>query len=210
MNALDISIGAGRKRSREPRMPGPKPSTLSEISDIQRRMALIRRDMHQEVQGAVKGAQLLMDWQSWVKTHPWTLLGVALVVGYVIVPRPRRTTPSLAPLAEQRAEVVAADLAQADTSQPPAPRRRSWAPFSICWHRWRREPLKTMRSTILSNGCRNDHSRRPPRQGGLPRQTVRAANPAPLRPLTGFENMADFVTNRPAAARVTAFAVGVL
>ncbi len=54
MNALDISIAAGRKRSREPRMPGPKPSTLSEISDIQAPNGAIRCDMHQEVAGAVK------------------------------------------------------------------------------------------------------------------------------------------------------------
>jgi hypothetical protein len=67
----------------------------AEISDIQRRMAQIRHEMHQEVQGAVKGAQSLTDWRSLVRSHPWLALGVAAAAGYLIVPRRRWDTPAL-------------------------------------------------------------------------------------------------------------------
>ena len=67
-------------------MPAAKPTTSMDISDIQRRMAQIRHDMHQEVQGAVKGAQSLTDWRSLVKSHPWLSISVASVVGYLLVP----------------------------------------------------------------------------------------------------------------------------
>jgi len=71
-------------------------STISaEISDIQRRMAQVRREMHQEVQGAVKGAQALTDWRALVRGHPWLALGVAAAAGYLLVPRRRRETPTV-------------------------------------------------------------------------------------------------------------------
>jgi ElaB/YqjD/DUF883 family membrane-anchored ribosome-binding protein len=65
-------------------MAALKPMTSMDISDIQRRMAEIRHDMHQEVQGAVKGAQSLTEWRSFVKSHPWLSISVASVVGYLI------------------------------------------------------------------------------------------------------------------------------
>jgi hypothetical protein len=70
-------------------MAAMKPVTPSDISEIQRRMAQIRHEMHQEVQGAVKGAQSLTDWQSMVKSHPWLAISIASAVGYLIVPRRR-------------------------------------------------------------------------------------------------------------------------
>jgi hypothetical protein len=66
------------------------------MNDIQRRMAHIRRELHEEVTGAVKGAQSLTDWRSQVKNHPWLALGTAAAVGYIIVPRRRRPeTPTI-------------------------------------------------------------------------------------------------------------------
>jgi len=61
----------------------------AEINEIQRRMAQIRRDMHADVQGAVRGAQSLTDWRSLVGSHPWAALGVAAGVGYLVVPHRR-------------------------------------------------------------------------------------------------------------------------
>ena len=46
-------------------------STPAEINEIQRRMAQIRRELHEEVREAVKGAQSLTDWRSQVRHHPW-------------------------------------------------------------------------------------------------------------------------------------------
>jgi hypothetical protein len=74
-------------------MAATKPIIATDITDIQRRMAQIRHDMHQEVQGVVKGAQSLTDWRSLVKRHPWPSLALASAVGYLIVPK-RRIEPA--------------------------------------------------------------------------------------------------------------------
>ncbi len=68
-------------------MATTKSSPAAEITDIQRRMAQIRRELHEEVREAVKGAQSLTDWRSQVKNHPWIALGTAAAVGYLIVPK---------------------------------------------------------------------------------------------------------------------------
>jgi hypothetical protein len=67
-------------------------TTPTQISDIQRRMAQIRHEMHQDVQGAVKGAHSLTDWRSLVRSHPWLALGIATAAGYLIVPKRRIQT----------------------------------------------------------------------------------------------------------------------
>jgi hypothetical protein len=69
-------------------------STTAELTDnIQRQMAEIRHELHQDVQEAVKGAQSLADWRSQVRRHAWLALGAAAAVGYLIVPR-RRHEPA--------------------------------------------------------------------------------------------------------------------
>ena len=67
-------------------MPTSNAASSVEIGELQRRMAQIRREMHEDVQGAVRGAQSLTDWRSIVGNHPWAALGVALGVGYLLVP----------------------------------------------------------------------------------------------------------------------------
>ena len=73
-----------------------KSTPTADMNDIQRRMAHLRRELHEEVSGAVKGAQSLTDWRSQVRNHPWLALGAAAAVGYIIVPRRRRPeTPTI-------------------------------------------------------------------------------------------------------------------
>jgi len=84
-------------------MAATKRVTVTDISDIQRRMAQIRHEMHQEVQGAVKGAQSLTDWQSMVKSHPWLAISIASAVGYLIVPRRRSEYPTIVNVAHPSA-----------------------------------------------------------------------------------------------------------
>src|SRR5260370_19340933 len=81
-----------RERDESVDMITERPTITEEITDIQRRMAQIRRDMHHEVQGAVRGAQSLTDWRSLLGSHPWLSLGLAAALGYLIVPR-RRSLP---------------------------------------------------------------------------------------------------------------------
>jgi len=106
-------------------MTTAKPSFATEVSEIQERMAQIRHEMHQEVQGAVKGAHQLTDWRSLVGNYPWVSLGIAAAVGYLIVPRraarlPTVVTPATAP------QVAA--LASA-AEQPTGARRSGWKSF---------------------------------------------------------------------------------
>jgi hypothetical protein len=66
-----------------------------EIAEIQRRMAQIRSDMHQEVQGAVRTAAALTSWQAMVRNYPWAALSAASLVGYLIVPRRAQHAPTI-------------------------------------------------------------------------------------------------------------------
>jgi hypothetical protein len=99
----------------------------AEISEIQRHMAQIRRDMHHEVQGAVRGAQSLTDWRSLVSNHPWLALGTAATVGYLVVPNRRRD-----------AQTFVAVGPTANLVPPPAPFVRNAPPLqSATWNIWK-------------------------------------------------------------------------
>jgi len=71
-------------------------------------MAQIRRDLHADVQGVVQGAEAATDWKRFIRGYPWASMGVALAVGYLIVPR-RQKAPTLqlaAPVEVPRAAAV--------------------------------------------------------------------------------------------------------
>jgi hypothetical protein len=109
-------------------MPAAKPMT--DIAEIQRRMAQIRHDMHQEVQGAVKGAQLLTEWRGLVKSYPWLSVSLVAIAGYAIVPR-RQTIHSgsvgTLPAGPAPAPVTTA------LAQPRRPRRTGWNILGIAF-----------------------------------------------------------------------------
>jgi hypothetical protein len=62
-------------------------NTKSEICNIQREMARARRQIHDDVGGAIDGVQTLTDWRTIVRGHPWLSLGIAAAIGYLVVPR---------------------------------------------------------------------------------------------------------------------------
>jgi hypothetical protein len=62
---------------------------VSDIDDIRRQMAQIRRDMHVDVSQVVGEVEEAMDWRSVIRNHPYVALGVGLAVGYFIVPKRR-------------------------------------------------------------------------------------------------------------------------
>jgi hypothetical protein len=74
-------------------MAAAKSTSSTDIEDIQRRMAQIRHEMHEDVRGAVQGAHSLTDWRSFVKGWPWLSVGLAAAVGYMLVPRRRPAPP---------------------------------------------------------------------------------------------------------------------
>jgi hypothetical protein len=80
-------------------MLGTEPEPPAGIKDVQREMARIRLEMHQEVAGAANGVHLLTDWRNIVRDHPWASVATAALVGYVVV---RRFVPRSAPRSSDR------------------------------------------------------------------------------------------------------------
>jgi len=62
----------------------------NEIDDIRRQMAQIRRELHEDVQGVVAGAEAATDWRRYVRLYPWACVGAAFGLGFLIAPRRRR------------------------------------------------------------------------------------------------------------------------
>src|SRR5208283_3822008 len=64
-------------------------------------MAQIRHDLHQDVSNVVSGVSEVvnevsgvMDWRLALRGHPYILLGTALAVGYLMVPRRKKVIES--------------------------------------------------------------------------------------------------------------------
>ena len=56
----------------------------SDIEEISRRMAVIRRELHTNVSESVAGAEALVDWGHYTWTYPWIALGAAATAGYLL------------------------------------------------------------------------------------------------------------------------------
>ena len=72
---------------------GPSVATATsktEIEAIRRQMAQIRRELHEDVQGVVVGAEAVTDWRHYFRQYPWAALAGAVAIGYLIVPKKKR------------------------------------------------------------------------------------------------------------------------
>jgi hypothetical protein len=79
----------------------------NEVEEIRRRMAQIRREMHEDVQGVVASAETATDWRSYVRSYPWLSLGLAVAAGFLIVPRrPPTVVPPVAMPVESQDRVA--------------------------------------------------------------------------------------------------------
>jgi len=76
-----------------------------QIDEIRRQMAQIRRELHEDMQAVVAGAEAASDWKYYVQRYPWVALGLVTVAGYLVVPR-RRTS------ATETAEAAATETAE--------------------------------------------------------------------------------------------------
>jgi len=91
-------------------------STFSEVDEIRRHMAQIRHELHEDVQGVVRGAEATADWRRYIRNYPWAAIGLAFGVGYLIVPRrPRPQMPAFPYMAQQAPQAAAVATA------PPVP-----------------------------------------------------------------------------------------
>jgi hypothetical protein len=58
--------------------------------EIVKRMQHVRRDVGDDVKGIVETARTLSDWRYHVKHHPWLCVGLALALGFLVVPKRKR------------------------------------------------------------------------------------------------------------------------
>ncbi len=82
-------------------------NTSNEGEEIQRQMAQIRRELHQDIRGVVEKAEAVADWRRYVGMYPWAALASAFVLGYLVVPSRARATTSVASQAGAAAQVEA-------------------------------------------------------------------------------------------------------
>ena len=76
-------------------------------------MAQIRAELHQDVQGVMKGAEATTDWRRYVRNYPWVMTGVAFGVGFLLAPRRRRSTTAAVVAAAPAIAAAAPNLAAA-------------------------------------------------------------------------------------------------
>lgn len=74
-----------------------------EIDEIRRQMAQIRRELHEDMQGVVAGAEAASNWKYYVQRYPWAALGLATVAGYLVVPKRRVSATETAEAAAEEA-----------------------------------------------------------------------------------------------------------
>ena len=87
-----------------------------ETDEIRKKMAQIRRDLHEDVQNVVQGAGAATDWRRYIRNYPWASMGVALAVGYMIVPR-RHKAPTLQIAPGEIARAVALEAPKVPESE---------------------------------------------------------------------------------------------
>jgi hypothetical protein len=63
----------------------------SEIDEIRRKMANIRRDIHEDIKGVVEGAEEVADWRHYIRLYPWAAVGLAFAAGYLVVPKRKKS-----------------------------------------------------------------------------------------------------------------------
>lgn len=58
-----------------------------DADEIRRKMAQIRRELHQDVRGVVASAEAVTDWHRYIRNYPWIAVAAAAAAGYFVVPR---------------------------------------------------------------------------------------------------------------------------
>jgi hypothetical protein len=92
-------------------------TALNESDEIRRKMAQIRRELHEDVREVVAGAEGVTDWRRYVRSYPWASVGVVTAVGFLAVPRGSRSLPGDAARRSDMAE-VRDELRQAREAAP--------------------------------------------------------------------------------------------
>jgi hypothetical protein len=94
-------------------------SQNAETDAILARMAQIRCDLHDDMQGMVENARTMSDWRYYARSYPWAWLGAATVLGYLVVPA---RTQIVSPDARELAKLAKRN--QLVVQQKPEPHKR--------------------------------------------------------------------------------------
>lgn len=94
----------------------------TEVDDLRREMARIRREMHLDVQGVVASAEAATDWHRYLTAYPLVSLGVAFAAGYLIVPK--RKGRNLEEAVERALSSSAVNPVRQVVVEPPKDRRK--------------------------------------------------------------------------------------
>jgi hypothetical protein len=89
MGVEGAPVGILRRWNRTAEMKMLDANFKSQISSVQCDMARARRQIHADIGGAINGVQTLTDWKTIIRGHPWLSIGMAMAIGYLIVPRRR-------------------------------------------------------------------------------------------------------------------------
>lgn len=57
------------------------------VDAVRAQMQQIRCDIDRDLDEMVASARRMVDWRHYVKTYPWTCLGAAAALGFLIVPK---------------------------------------------------------------------------------------------------------------------------
>jgi len=79
-------------------------STDDSAEKVRRRMAQLRRELECDVREVSRGARVMTDWKFYVRKFPWAVAGVALVAGYLLVPK--KKPADIKPDPEMLAELI--------------------------------------------------------------------------------------------------------
>lgn len=81
--------------------------SLNQIDEIRQEMARLRLGLHQDASSVVGEATHAFDWKARLTQYPWVTVGLAIVVGYLVVPKKRLTAGTLAPMLHEAQQTVA-------------------------------------------------------------------------------------------------------
>ena len=91
---------AATPETRTTRPSGGRPVSTgtSDITEIRRQMAQIRRELHEDVRDVVATAEAVTDWRRYLRNYPWVALGAAFAAGFWVVPKRQKPLATLADL----------------------------------------------------------------------------------------------------------------
>jgi hypothetical protein len=95
-------------------------STDDSAEKIRRRMAELRRELECDVREVSRGARVMTDWKFYARKFPWAVAGVAVLAGYMLIPKRK---PVIKPDPEMIEELVRQKKIKVEsvTKQPDKP-----------------------------------------------------------------------------------------